>query len=147
MCIRDRYYTEDHDWIEILEGKKARVGISEYAAEELGDIVHVELPEVDDEFDADEEIGTVESVKSFSEVVLPFAIKVTKINEDLEDEPEIVNEDPEGKGWFFEVEAEDGIRDAQESRGLGDVYKRQLQSLPPGFKPVSYTHLTLPTKA
>lgn len=103
------YYTEDHDWIEILEGKKARVGISEYAAEELGDIVHVELPEVDDEFDADEEIGTVESVKSFSEVVLPFAVKVTKINEDLEDEPEIVNEDPEGKGWFFEVEAEDEI--------------------------------------
>ncbi len=103
------FFTESHEWIEILDGNKARIGISEYAAEELGDIVHIELPEVDDEFDADEEFGTVESVKSFSEVYLPFAAKVVAVNEDLEDEPEIVNEDAQGKGWFIEVEAEESI--------------------------------------
>src|SRR5699024_2751241 len=92
------FYTESHEWIEILDDNKARVGISEYAAEELGDIVHIELPEVDDEFDADEEFGTVESVKSFSEVYLPFAAKVVA-----------VNEDSEGKGWFIEVETEEAI--------------------------------------
>lgn len=103
------FYTESHEWIEILDDNKARVGISEYAAEELGDIVHIELPEVGDEFDADEEFGTVESVKSFSEVYLPFAAKVVAVNEDLEDEPEIVNDDAQGKGWFIEVEAEEAI--------------------------------------
>lgn len=103
------FYTESHEWIEILEDNRARIGISEYAAEELGDIVHIELPEVDDEFDAEEEFATVESVKSFSEVYLPFAAKVVAVNEDLEDEPELVNEDAQGKGWFVEVEAEEEI--------------------------------------
>lgn len=103
------FYTESHEWIEILDSNKARIGISEYAAGELGDIVHIELPEVDDEFDAEEEFATVESVKSFSEVYLPFAAKVVAVNEELEDEPELVNEDAQGKGWFVEVEAEEEI--------------------------------------
>lgn len=103
------YFTEEHEWIELLESNKARVGISVFAAEQLGDVVHVELPEVDDEFEADDEIATVESVKSVSEIVLPFDCKVVAINEDLEDEPELVNEEPQAKGWFFEVETEEDI--------------------------------------
>lgn len=100
------FYTEEHEWIELVAPNKARVGITDFAAHNLGDIVHVELPEVDDEFDAEEEIATVESVKSVSEVNSPVAGKVTAVNEELEDAPELVNEDSTGKGWFFEIEAE-----------------------------------------
>ncbi|MCR8969475.1 glycine cleavage system protein GcvH [Facklamia sp. 7083-14-GEN3] len=103
------FFTEEHEFIEILAANKARVGITAFAAEQLGDIVHVELPEVDDEFDAEEEIATVESVKSVSEVYAPFAGKVVAVNEELEDAPELVNEDAQGKGWFFEIETEEDI--------------------------------------
>lgn len=103
------FFTEDHEFIEILAANKARMGITAFAAEQLGDIVHVELPEVDDEFDAEEEVVTVESVKSVSEVYAPFAGKIVAINEELEDAPELVNEDSQGKGWFFEIEAEGDI--------------------------------------
>ncbi|MGX7109234.1 glycine cleavage system protein GcvH [Facklamia miroungae] len=103
------FFTEEHEFIEILAPNKARIGITAFAAEQLGDIVHVELPEVDDEFDAEEEIVTVESVKSVSEVYAPFAGKVVAINEELEDAPETVNEDAQGKGWFFEIETEEDI--------------------------------------
>lgn len=100
------FYTEDHDWIEMLEGNKVRVGITEYAQEQLGDIVYVELPEVDDELEMGEELGTVESVKSVSEILAPVTGTVTAINEDLEDEPELVNDDATGRGWFVEMETE-----------------------------------------
>ncbi|GAB7232386.1 MULTISPECIES: glycine cleavage system protein GcvH [Facklamia] len=103
------FFTEEHDFIEVLAANKARVGLTAFAAEQLGDVVHVELPEVDDEFDADEEIATVESVKSVSEVALPFGGKIVAINEELEDAPELVNEDPRGKGWFFEIETSEDI--------------------------------------
>lgn len=104
--MNDIYYTEDHDWIEMLEGNKVRVGITEYAQEQLGDIVYVELPEVDDELEMGEELGTVESVKSVSEVLSPVTGRVTAINENLEDQPELVNDDATGQGWFVEIETE-----------------------------------------
>lgn len=104
--MNDIYYTEDHDWIEMLEGNKVRVGITEYAQEQLGDIVYVELPEVDDELEMGEELGTVESVKSVSEVLSPVTGRVTTINENLEDQPELVNDDATGQGWFVEIETE-----------------------------------------
>lgn len=107
--MADVFFTEEHEYLEIVAPNRARVGITAFAAEQLGDIVHVELPEVDDEFDADEEIVTVESVKSVSEVNAPFAGKVVAINEELEGAPESVNEDAQGKGWFFELEAEEDI--------------------------------------
>lgn len=100
------YYTEDHDWIEMLEGNKVRVGITEYAQEQLGDIVYVELPEVDDELGMGEELGTVESVKSVSEILSPVTGTVTAINEDLEDQPELVNDDATGRGWFVEIKTD-----------------------------------------
>lgn len=103
------YYTEDHDWIEMLEGNKVRVGITEYAQEQLGDIVYVELPEVDDELGIGEALGTVESVKSVSEILSPITGTVTAVNEELEDEPELVNDDATGSGWFVEIETDGEI--------------------------------------
>lgn len=103
------FYTEDHEWIEILAPNKARIGITNFAAEQLGDIVFVELPEVDDEIEAEEGLATVESVKSVSEVYAPFSGKVVAVNEDLEDAPETVNEDASGKGWFVEIETSEDI--------------------------------------
>lgn len=100
------FYTKDHDWIEVLENNKVRIGITEYAQEQLGDIVYVELPEVGDIFEANEEFGTVESVKSVSEILAPVSGKIVTINEVLEEEPELVNDDATGQGWFVEMETE-----------------------------------------
>lgn len=101
------YYTEEHEWIEVLKDDKVRIGITEFAQEELGDIVYVELPEVGDEFDDGEEFGSVESVKSVSAIMTPLAGTVTAVNETLEDEPELVNDDAMGEGWLIELELSD----------------------------------------
>lgn len=100
-------YTEEHEWIEVLKDDKVRIGITEFAQEELGDIVYVELPEVGDEFDDGEEFGSVESVKSVSAIMTPLAGTVTAVNEALEDEPELVNDDAMGEGWLIELELSD----------------------------------------
>ena len=101
------YYTEEHEWIEVLKDDKVRIGITEFAQEELGDIVYVELPEAGDEFDDREEFGSVESVKSVSAIMTPLAGTVTAVNEALEDEPELVNDDAMGEGWLIELELSD----------------------------------------
>lgn len=97
------FYTEDHEWVSI-DGNTARVGITDYAQDQLGDVVYVELPEEGDEIEVGEEVGTVESVKSVSELIAPVSGTVSAINETIEDAPETANEDPEGEGWFYEVE-------------------------------------------
>ena len=101
------FFTEDHEWVEVLGQNKIKIGITDFAQDELGDIVYVELPEVGDEFDAGDEFGTVESVKSVSEILTPFAGTVVTVNDLIDDEPELVNDDPMGEGWFIEVEVED----------------------------------------
>lgn len=98
------YYTEEHEWMEVLEDDKVRIGITEFAQEELGDIVYVELPEKGDEFIDGEEFGSVESVKSVSAIMTPVAGTVIAVNEALEDEPELVNDDATGEGWLIELE-------------------------------------------
>lgn len=98
------YYTEEHEWMEVLEDDKVRIGITEFAQEELGDIVYVELPEKGDEFIDGEEFGSVESVKSVSAIMTPVAGTVITVNEALEDEPELVNDDATGEGWLIELE-------------------------------------------
>ena len=103
------FYTEDHEWVEVLGQNKIRIGITDFAQDELGDIVYVELPEVGDEFSAGDEFGTVESVKSVSEILTPFAGTVVTVNDLIDDEPEMVNDDPMGEGWFIEVEVEEDI--------------------------------------
>ena len=103
------YYTEDHDWIEIIEDNKVRIGITEYAQDQLGDIVYVELPEVGNDLEAGDELGTVESVKSVSEILSPLTGTITAVNEALEDEPELVNDDATGEGWFVELETDGDV--------------------------------------
>ena len=103
------FFTEDHEWVEVLGQNKIKIGITDFAQDELGDIVYVELPEVGDEFDAGDEFGTVESVKSVSEILTPFAGTVVTVNDLIDDEPELVNDDPMGEGWFIEVEVEEDI--------------------------------------
>ncbi|MEH7237100.1 glycine cleavage system protein GcvH [Bacillus sp. JJ1562] len=96
-------YSEEHEWVKV-EGDKVRIGISDFAQSELGDIVFVELPEVGDEIQADEPFGSVESVKTVSELYAPISGKVVEINEDLDDSPEFVNESPYEKAWMIVVE-------------------------------------------
>lgn len=103
------FYTEDHDWIAIIEDNKVRIGITEYAQDQLGDIVYVELPEVGDDLEAGDELGTVESVKSVSEILSPLTGTITAVNEALEDEPELVNDDATGEGWFVELETDGDV--------------------------------------
>lgn len=102
----DLRYTEEHEWVKIEDGK-VRVGITEFAQSELGDIVFVELPQVGDELVADEPFGSVESVKTVSELYAPISGKVVEINEELEDSPEFVNESPYEKAWMVIVEPSD----------------------------------------
>ncbi|WP_040203950.1 glycine cleavage system protein GcvH [Neobacillus jeddahensis] len=96
-------YSEEHEWVKV-EGENVRVGITDFAQHELGDIVFVELPEVGDEVTADEPFGSVESVKTVSELYAPISGKVVAVNEDLSDSPEFVNESPYEKAWMIEIE-------------------------------------------
>jgi glycine cleavage system H protein len=106
----DLRYNESHEWVRI-EGDKARIGISDYAQNQLGDIVFVELPEVGDHIEKGREFGTVESVKAVAEIYAPVAGEVTAVNEELAEAPELVNKDPYGRGWMVELSSEDGIED------------------------------------
>ncbi|MEW9501950.1 glycine cleavage system protein GcvH [Jeotgalibacillus marinus] len=96
-------YSEEHEWVK-EEDNKVRIGITAFAQSELGDIVFVELPEVGDELKADEPFGSVESVKTVSELYAPVSGKVVEVNEDLSDSPEFVNESPYEKAWMVTVE-------------------------------------------
>ena len=97
------YFTKDHEWIKV-EDNIGVVGITVYASEQLGDIVFVELPEEGITAEIGKDIAVVESVKAASEVYSPVSGTIIKSNEDLNSTPEIVNEDPVGKGWFYEIE-------------------------------------------
>jgi len=103
---KEFYYSEEHEWVKV-EGDKVRIGITNHAQSELGDIVFVELPEVGDEMEADEPFGSVESVKTVSELYAPVSGKVVGINDELEDSPEFVNESPYDKAWMVIVEPSD----------------------------------------
>jgi len=102
----DCRYTQDHEWAR-AEGDKVRVGISDYAQNQLDDIVFVELPQVGDTFDKGEEFGTVESVKAVSELYMPIGGEVSAINSTLEDSPQLVNESPYSEGWMIDVKPTD----------------------------------------
>ncbi|WP_043932326.1 glycine cleavage system protein GcvH [Bacillus sp. EB01] len=103
---KDLRYSEEHEWVKVEDGK-VRIGITHFAQSELGDIVFVELPEVGDELKADEPFGSVESVKTVSELYAPISGKVVEVNEDLADSPEFVNESPYEKAWMVVVEPTD----------------------------------------
>lgn len=105
-------YSEEHEWVKV-EGEKVRIGITDFAQSELGDIVFVELPEVGAEIKADEPFGSVESVKTVSELYAPISGKIVEINEDLDDSPEFVNESPYEKAWMIVIEPSN-IADTEE---------------------------------
>lgn len=101
-------YTKEHEWVRLeSDDSIAFVGISDFAQGELGDVVFVELEPVDSEIEKDDAFGTVEAVKTVSELYMPLSGRVAEINEDLESHPEYVNEDPYGKGWMIKIEISD----------------------------------------
>ena len=121
-----RYFTEEHEWIDV-EGEIATVGITEYAQEQLGDIVFVELPAEGAKFDKGDDAAVVESVKAASDVYAPSSGEVVEANGALEDEPALVNSDPEEDGWFFKLR----ITDSSEFEGLMNeaAYRKFIDGL------------------
>ncbi|MBT3754180.1 MAG: glycine cleavage system protein GcvH [Flavobacteriaceae bacterium] len=113
-------YTKDHEWIQI-EGNDAIIGITDYAQSELGDIVFVEIETIGDDLKKEEIFGSVEAVKTVSDLFAPLSGKIIEINEALEDNPELVNNDPYGEGWIIKME----IKDLSEIEDLldADSYK------------------------
>lgn len=95
-------YTREHEWVRI-EGDLAILGITEYAQRELGEVVFVELPQVGQRFEAGDECGTIESVKAVSQLYVPFAGEIVDVNQGVQDDPELLNEDPYGEGWLLRV--------------------------------------------
>ncbi|MBB6448266.1 glycine cleavage system H protein [Geomicrobium halophilum] len=102
-----KLFSKEHEWVDVLNDDIVRVGITDYAQQELGDIVFVENPEVDETVTANESMGTIESVKTVSEIYVPVSGVVVKINEELDDEPELVNTNPEDEGWLVEIKITD----------------------------------------
>lgn len=103
---RDLRYTKDHEWVR-ADGDRWRIGITRFATDQLGDIVLVEMPKVDTALGATESFGTIESVKSVSELFAPVSGKVVGVNEELGSSPELVNTDPYGDGWIIDIEPSD----------------------------------------
>ena len=120
-------FTEDHEWVRIEEDGLAVVGISDYAQEQLGEIVFIELPEVGDELERGAEAAVIESVKAASELFAPVSGTIARVNVALNEEPALVNEDPVGDGWFLQIETE-GI-DSLEGLMTEDEYLRYVESL------------------
>jgi len=102
----DLKYTKEHEWIRV-EGNTVTIGVTEYAAEQLGDIVYVELPEAGSEYETNDTFGVLESVKAVSDCFAPLNGTVMEANDLLQDSPEIVNEDPYGEGWMIRMEIKD----------------------------------------
>ena len=113
----DTKYAETHEWARPADDGNVVVGVSDYAQEQLGDVVYVELPEVDQQVDAGAEAGVVESVKAASDIYAPVSGTVVAINKSLEDTPELVNQDPYGDGWFFAIKPDsfDELADLMEA--------------------------------
>ncbi len=99
-------YTKDHEWVKIEDGI-ATIGITDFAQKELGDIVYVDVDSLDEELDQEEVFGSIEAVKTVSDLFMPVAGEVIEFNESLEDQPELVNTDPYGEGWIVKVKVAD----------------------------------------
>ncbi len=121
----DLKYTQNDEWLRI-EGDTATIGLSDYAQDQLNDIVYVELPDVGASFDQGQAFGVVESVKAASDIFMPVGGTVIEINSALEDEPEIINSDPYGKGWLIKIR----LQDAGQAGALMDsaAYEKYCES-------------------
>ena len=118
-------YTEDHEWVRV-EGDEAFIGITDFAQNELGDIVFVEVETIDEELDKGDTFGTIEAVKTVSDMFMPIGGAVLEVNEALEDTPEVINSDAYGDGWIIKVK----IADTSELDALidADAYKKSIES-------------------
>jgi len=121
-------YSKEHEWV-LVEGHIATVGITEYAQQELGDIVYVELPEVGEKIVKDDPFGAVESVKAVSDVYAPVGGTVLEVNDALPDSPETINEDPYGDGWMIKVEINqiDDLKDLMSADEYGEYVEQQKE--------------------
>ena len=106
MIADDRVYTEEHEWV-LIDGEVGIVGVTDYAASELGDVVFVELPEVGSEFSAGDTVGTIESVKAVADLYLPVSGEIVEVNEAITEHPELLNSDPMEEGWLIKVQLSD----------------------------------------
>lgn len=118
-------YTKDHEWVKV-DGDVAIIGITDFAQSELGDIVYVDVDTVDETVEIEDVFGSVEAVKTVSDLFMPLTGEITEFNEKLEDEPELVNTDPYGEGWMIKV----SISDASQLEGLldADAYKALIEA-------------------
>ncbi|MEK7742414.1 MAG: glycine cleavage system protein GcvH [Nitrospirota bacterium] len=106
MYPEDLKYHKEHTWVRV-SGKKATIGITDYAQDALGDIVYIDLPETDTTIEANSELAEIESTKATSSVISPVSGAVTEVNDDLSESPEVINEEPYGKGWIAVIEIDD----------------------------------------
>lgn len=119
----DLRYTEEHEWVRKLDGSRVRIGITDYAQDQLGDVVYVELPEVDTTVSKEDLVAEIESTKSVGEVYAPFAGTVVAVNADVAESPELINTSPYEEGWLAEIEVDgevamDDLLDAAAYRDL-----------------------------
>lgn len=117
-------YTKEHEWLRAEDDGSYTLGVTEYAQQQLGDIVFCEQPAIGTKFEADEPVGTLESVKAVAEVYAPVGCEIAAVNEALNDSPELVNEDPYGEGWLFRLKA----TAAPEGLLSAEAYEQYLQS-------------------
>ena len=123
--LENLLYTDDHEWIRV-EGDEAYIGITDFAQKELGDIVFVEVETVDEELEQGDAFGTIEAVKTVSDLFMPLSGTVLELNEKVEDEPEVINKDPYGDGWIVKIK----LNDSSELDDLLDAaaYKANIES-------------------
>ncbi len=119
----DLLYTREHEWV-LVDGDTATIGITDFAQQELGDVVYVELPEKGDSLEVEESFGSVESVKAVSEIYMPLSGTVLKINKGLVDAPEVTNQDPYGDGWMIKISI--GDSDQIDELMSADDYEKYL---------------------
>jgi glycine cleavage system H protein len=122
----DFYYTEDHEWVR-MKGETVTIGVSDYAQDQLGDIVFVEMPASGDQFKRGDEFGTVESVKAVAELYMPIGGEIIHVNQALEDTPELLNQSPYAEGWIIEIKPEDASQ-LEEILNKG-AYLKMLEGL------------------
>lgn len=120
----DLYYTEEHEWLRVGDGSMATIGITDFAQSELGDVVFVEIDPEGTEVDRDSVFGTIEAVKTVSELYMPVSGTITAVNAALEASPELVNNDPYGKGWMVRIEMSDP--DELDNLMRADEYKEMV---------------------
>ena len=125
MYPRDYLYSREHEWLRV-EDDLCVIGITEFAQQELGEVVFVELPEIGQVFNANDELGTIESVKAVAEVFTPVAGEVIEVNDAVVDDPELLNEDPHGEGWLIKVRFSSA--DDLKTMMKADEYEEYVQS-------------------